>query len=141
MSHLGIDKLALRTALLFFLVSAPLKVAPLLAQARKVKKLFQSMNLSGDGAINFQEFAKLVESPKIQFWRLRRREAAEATHTHTHTRRHTDSPWRADTHSHRHAHTHTDTPTHRHTHTHTATQLHRAVLGIRQGVKQWVQVA
>ncbi|CAJ1450529.1 unnamed protein product, partial [Effrenium voratum] len=35
---------------------------------RKVKKLFQSMNLSGDGAINFQEFAKLVESPKIQFW-------------------------------------------------------------------------
>ncbi|CAE7570921.1 Catsper1, partial [Symbiodinium sp. CCMP2456] len=36
--------------------------------ANKVKKLFQSMDSSGDGAINFDEFSKLVASPKLKFW-------------------------------------------------------------------------
>mmetsp|Transcript_41501 Transcript_41501/g.96560 ORF Transcript_41501/g.96560 Transcript_41501/m.96560 type:complete len:734 (+) Transcript_41501:67-2268(+) len=36
--------------------------------ARKVKKLFQSMDVSGDGAINLEEFSKLVASPKLKFW-------------------------------------------------------------------------
>mmetsp|Transcript_7785 Transcript_7785/g.17968 ORF Transcript_7785/g.17968 Transcript_7785/m.17968 type:complete len:629 (+) Transcript_7785:68-1954(+) len=35
---------------------------------RKVKKLFQTMDASGDGAINLTEFAKLVQSPKLKFW-------------------------------------------------------------------------
>lgn len=35
---------------------------------RKVKKLFQTMDASGDGAINLEEFAKLVKSPKLKFW-------------------------------------------------------------------------
>eukprot|EP00913_Durusdinium_trenchii_P007244 g6808.t1 len=35
---------------------------------KKVKKLFQTMDASGDGAINLQEFAKLVKSPKLKFW-------------------------------------------------------------------------
>ena len=35
---------------------------------RKVKKLFQTIDSSGDGAICFEEFAKLVTSPKLQFW-------------------------------------------------------------------------
>jgi len=36
--------------------------------ANKVKKLFQTMDFSGDGAINLQEFSKLVKSPKLKFW-------------------------------------------------------------------------
>eukprot|EP00435_Cladocopium_sp_Y103_P046752 s144_g13.t1 len=36
--------------------------------ASKVKKLFQTMDFSGDGAINLEEFAKLVKSPKLKFW-------------------------------------------------------------------------
>jgi len=35
---------------------------------RKVRKLFQSMDDSGDGALNLQEFAKLANSPKLKFW-------------------------------------------------------------------------
>jgi len=35
---------------------------------RKVKKLFQTVDASGDGAINLQEFSKLVQSPKLKFW-------------------------------------------------------------------------
>ena len=35
---------------------------------RKVKKLFQTIDLSGDGTINLHEFAKLVQSPKLKFW-------------------------------------------------------------------------
>lgn len=35
---------------------------------RKVKKLFQTMDASGDGAINLTEFSKLVQSPKLKFW-------------------------------------------------------------------------
>lgn len=35
---------------------------------RKVKRLFQTIDDSGDGAINFQEFSKLVQSPKLKFW-------------------------------------------------------------------------
>eukprot|EP00439_Symbiodinium_sp_Y106_P067947 s1454_g11.t1 len=35
---------------------------------RKVKKLFQSMDSSGDGSINKEEFAKLVNSPMLKFW-------------------------------------------------------------------------
>eukprot|EP00438_Fugacium_kawagutii_P019746 Skav227352 [mRNA] locus=scaffold1665:123639:126939:+ [translate_table: standard] len=38
------------------------------AYTRKVKKLFQTMDASGDGAINLQEFSKLVKSPKLKFW-------------------------------------------------------------------------
>ncbi|CAK9022352.1 unnamed protein product [Durusdinium trenchii] len=36
--------------------------------ASKVKKLFQTMDFSGDGAINLEEFSKLVKSPKLKFW-------------------------------------------------------------------------
>lgn len=36
--------------------------------ARKVKKLFKSIDTSGDGAITFAEFSKLVNSPKLKFW-------------------------------------------------------------------------
>mmetsp|Transcript_48297 Transcript_48297/g.108501 ORF Transcript_48297/g.108501 Transcript_48297/m.108501 type:complete len:397 (+) Transcript_48297:3-1193(+) len=35
---------------------------------RKVKKLFQTMDSSGDGTINREEFAKLVNSPMLKFW-------------------------------------------------------------------------
>ncbi|CAE7279902.1 Catsper1 [Symbiodinium natans] len=35
---------------------------------RKVKKLFQSMDSSGDGSINKEEFSKLVNSPMLKFW-------------------------------------------------------------------------
>jgi len=35
---------------------------------RKVKKLFMTMDASGDGSINLEEFAKLVKSPKLKFW-------------------------------------------------------------------------
>ena len=35
---------------------------------RKVKRLFQTIDDSGDGTINFQEFSKLVQSPKLKFW-------------------------------------------------------------------------
>jgi len=35
---------------------------------RKVKRLFQTMDASGDGAINLEEFSKLVKSPKLKFW-------------------------------------------------------------------------
>ncbi|CAJ1351664.1 unnamed protein product [Effrenium voratum] len=35
---------------------------------RKVKKLFQTMDQSGDGSLNLAEFAKLVKSPKLKFW-------------------------------------------------------------------------
>ncbi|OLQ08452.1 Sodium channel protein type 11 subunit alpha [Symbiodinium microadriaticum] len=35
---------------------------------KKVRKLFQTMDASGDGAINLEEFAKLVQSPKLRFW-------------------------------------------------------------------------
>lgn len=38
------------------------------AYARKVKKLFQSMDASGDGSISLDEFSKLVTSPKLKFW-------------------------------------------------------------------------
>lgn len=34
---------------------------------RKVKNLFATMDQSGDGVINFEEFAKLVKSPMLQF--------------------------------------------------------------------------
>ncbi|CAJ1386041.1 unnamed protein product [Effrenium voratum] len=36
--------------------------------ANKVKKLFQTMDFSGDGSINLEEFSKLVKSPKLKFW-------------------------------------------------------------------------
>mmetsp|Transcript_20327 Transcript_20327/g.47432 ORF Transcript_20327/g.47432 Transcript_20327/m.47432 type:complete len:629 (-) Transcript_20327:165-2051(-) len=35
---------------------------------RKVKKVFQTMDKSGDGALNMEEFAKLVKSPMLKFW-------------------------------------------------------------------------
>eukprot|EP00440_Ansanella_granifera_P023916 gb/GFBE01025975.1/.p1 GENE.gb/GFBE01025975.1/~~gb/GFBE01025975.1/.p1 ORF type:complete len:609 (+),score=145.19 gb/GFBE01025975.1/:1-1827(+) len=35
---------------------------------RKVKKLFMSVDTSEDGEITMDEFAKLVESPKLKFW-------------------------------------------------------------------------
>lgn len=35
---------------------------------RKVRKLFQTMDDSCDGAINLEEFSKLVTSPKLKFW-------------------------------------------------------------------------
>lgn len=35
---------------------------------RKVKSLFDSIDDSGDGTLTFDEFAKLVESPKLSFW-------------------------------------------------------------------------
>lgn len=35
---------------------------------KKVKKLFSTIDLSGDGSINLEEFSKLVKSPKLQFW-------------------------------------------------------------------------
>ena len=35
---------------------------------RQVKKLFQTMDFSGDGSINLEEFSKLVKSPKLKFW-------------------------------------------------------------------------
>ncbi|CAE7932016.1 Cacna1h [Symbiodinium necroappetens] len=38
------------------------------AYTRKVRKLFQSMDDSGDGALNLEEFSKLVTSPKLSFW-------------------------------------------------------------------------
>lgn len=33
-----------------------------------MKKLFQSMDASGDGSISLDEFSKLVTSPKLKFW-------------------------------------------------------------------------
>jgi len=38
------------------------------AYTRRVKKLFQSVDASGDGTLNLEEFAKLVSSPKLRFW-------------------------------------------------------------------------
>ncbi|CAE8632818.1 unnamed protein product [Polarella glacialis] len=35
---------------------------------QKVKSLFQSVDLSSDGTISFEEFALLVETPKLKFW-------------------------------------------------------------------------
>jgi len=35
---------------------------------KKVRRLFSSMDSSGDGSINLREFSKLVKSPKLQFW-------------------------------------------------------------------------
>ena len=35
---------------------------------REVRRLFQSIDSSGDGAITLQEFEKLVASPKLRFW-------------------------------------------------------------------------
>ncbi|CAE8648225.1 unnamed protein product, partial [Polarella glacialis] len=35
---------------------------------QKVKKLFQSVDVSGDGNICFEEFSLLVASPKLKFW-------------------------------------------------------------------------
>eukprot|EP00435_Cladocopium_sp_Y103_P065467 s270_g27.t1 len=35
---------------------------------RKVKKLFMTMDSSGDGTINKEEFSKLVNSPMLKFW-------------------------------------------------------------------------
>jgi len=35
---------------------------------KKVKRLFQTMDSTGDGAINLEEFSKLVQSPKLKFW-------------------------------------------------------------------------
>ena len=33
-----------------------------------MRRLFQSIDSSGDGAITLQEFEKLVASPKLRFW-------------------------------------------------------------------------
>jgi len=38
------------------------------AYARKVKRLFLTMDSSGDGALSMEEFSKLVQSPKLKFW-------------------------------------------------------------------------
>ncbi|CAE8700050.1 unnamed protein product [Polarella glacialis] len=35
---------------------------------QKVKKLFESVDVSSNGLITFDEFAALVESPKLKFW-------------------------------------------------------------------------
>ncbi|CAE8657427.1 unnamed protein product [Polarella glacialis] len=35
---------------------------------QKVKKLFQSVDVSSDGVITFDEFAMLIENPKLKFW-------------------------------------------------------------------------
>ncbi|CAJ1421749.1 unnamed protein product [Effrenium voratum] len=43
------------------------KERELASYTRKVKKLFQTMDVSGDGTINFEEFSKLVQSPMLQF--------------------------------------------------------------------------
>ena len=34
----------------------------------KVKRLFQTIDSSGDGTISLDEFERLVQSPKLQFW-------------------------------------------------------------------------
>ncbi|CAE7542101.1 NaCP60E [Symbiodinium natans] len=34
----------------------------------KVRRLFQTMDETGDGTLNFEEFSKLVTSPKLKFW-------------------------------------------------------------------------
>lgn len=38
------------------------------AYNRKVRKLFCSIDGSGDGSISLDEFTKLVQSPKLKFW-------------------------------------------------------------------------
>ena len=35
---------------------------------RRVKTLFQTVDESGDGSISYDEFSKLVQSPKLKFW-------------------------------------------------------------------------
>lgn len=35
---------------------------------RKVKKLFETMDDTGDGCLNLEEFQKLAQSPKLKFW-------------------------------------------------------------------------
>lgn len=35
---------------------------------RKVRKLFNSMDETGDGCLNLEEFQKLAQSPKLKFW-------------------------------------------------------------------------
>lgn len=35
---------------------------------RKVKKLFDTMDDEGDGALSLEEFTKLAQSPKLKFW-------------------------------------------------------------------------
>jgi len=35
---------------------------------RKVRQFFKTIDESGDGAITFDEFSQLVESPKLKFW-------------------------------------------------------------------------
>lgn len=43
------------------------KEQELASYTRKVKNLFATMDQSGDGVINFEEFSKLVQSPMLQF--------------------------------------------------------------------------
>lgn len=43
------------------------KERELASYTRKVKNLFATMDQSGDGVINFEEFSKLVQSPMLQF--------------------------------------------------------------------------
>ena len=44
------------------------KERELAVYGRRVKALFQTVDESGDGSINYDEFSKLVQSPKLKFW-------------------------------------------------------------------------
>ncbi|CAE7231662.1 Catsper1 [Symbiodinium sp. CCMP2456] len=44
------------------------KERELAVYGRRVKTLFQTVDESGDGSISYDEFSKLVQSPKLKFW-------------------------------------------------------------------------
>lgn len=44
------------------------KERDVITYTNKVRRLFQTMDETGDGTLNFEEFSKLVTSPKLKFW-------------------------------------------------------------------------